>query len=143
LFDSFDILALPAAQVPPFDVGVRWIENINGERQSDYLDWMRAAYWISATTLPALSLPCGFTANGLPVGLQLVGRPHAELHLLQVANGVEEATGAIGTRPRLPEPHGEHGRSPTSPRHKSKGPDFRRPESTQPGDQQLSGRQPS
>jgi amidase len=62
---------------------------------------MRSCSRISATTMPAISVPGGFTANGLPVGLQLVGRPRGESALLGVAGGVEEALGAGATRPVL------------------------------------------
>ncbi|MFI1386130.1 amidase [Embleya sp. NPDC020886] len=84
-FDDFDVLALPVAQVPPFPVETRWPDEIEGVRQTGYLDWMRSAYYISATGLPAISVPCGYTDNGLPVGIQLVGRPAGDLELLRIA----------------------------------------------------------
>ncbi|GAA4988058.1 amidase [Yinghuangia aomiensis] len=92
-FDDFDVdvLALPVSQVPPFPVEQRWPESIEGIPQTTYLDWMRAAYYISATGLPAISVPCGFTAEGLPVGIQLVGRPAGELELLRIAHGFQTA----------------------------------------------------
>lgn len=107
LFERFDVLALPAAQVMPFDVEQKWVTEINGHPQSSYLDWMRAAYRISATGLPAISVPCGFSTDGRPVGLQLVGRPHRELALLEIAHAFEQARGGwspprLGERSRIP-----------------------------------------
>jgi len=70
--------------------------------QESYLDWMRSAYLISVTGLPAISVPAGFTPDGLPVGLQLVGRRRADWHLLAVAAAFEGATGYAQTAPSLP-----------------------------------------
>lgn len=96
---DYDVLVAPVVQVPPFAVTSTWVHSIAGQPQSTYLDWMRSAYWISATGLPAMSVPCGFTPDGLPVGIQLIGRPQSELALLQIAYGVEQATGAGTRRP--------------------------------------------
>jgi amidase len=102
LFEGIDVLALPVSQVAPFPVEQRWVTEIEGQRLDSYLDWMRSAYWISATGLPALSVPCGFTPDGLPVGLQLVGRPRGERDLLVFARAVEVAGGASSVRPTIP-----------------------------------------
>jgi amidase len=88
-----DVLACPVSQVAPFDVGLDWVHEINGRPLETYLDWMASAYLISATGLPAISVPAGFTGAGLPVGLQLVGRRRADWDLLAVANAFESATG--------------------------------------------------
>jgi amidase len=99
---EFDVLACPVSQVPPFDVDLDWVHEIDGVPQDTYLDWMRSAYLISVTGLPAISVPAGFTPDGLPVGLQLVGRRRADWHLLGIAAAFEAATGYARTAPRLP-----------------------------------------
>ncbi len=100
-FDSYEVLACPVAQVVPFDVTLDWVHDIDGHPQHTYLDWMASAYQISVTGLPAISVPAGFTPNGLPVGLQLVGRRRADWALLGVAHAVEAATGHGRTVPPL------------------------------------------
>ena len=100
-FTQFDVLACPVSQVAPFDVELDWPRDIDGVPQLTYLDWMRSAYLISVTGLPAVSVPAGFTAGGLPVGLQLVGRRRADWELLGVAAAFEGATGYGRTAPPL------------------------------------------
>ena len=100
-FDSYEVLACPVAQVVPFDVTLDWVHDIDGHPQHTYLDWMASAYQISVTGLPAISVPAGFTPDGLPVGLQLVGRRRADWALLGVARAVEAATGHGRTVPPL------------------------------------------
>jgi amidase len=100
-FADFDVLACPATQVPPFDVDLDWVHEIDGVPQQTYLDWMASAYLISATGLPAMSVPAGFTTGGLPVGLQLVGPRRADWDLLAIAHAFESATGYAATAPPL------------------------------------------
>jgi amidase len=101
-FTEFDVLACPVSQVPPFAVDLDWVHEIDGVPQETYLDWMRSAYLISVTGLPAISVPAGFTPDGLPVGLQLVGRRRADWDLLSIAAVFEAATGYAQTTPSLP-----------------------------------------
>ena len=90
---GFDFLAAPVTQVPPFPVDVEYPTEIDGTRMETYIDWMRSCSDITVTTHPAISVPGGFTPDGLPVGLQLVGRPHADRSVLELAHAWERATG--------------------------------------------------
>jgi len=92
-FADVDVLACPVTQVTPFNVTLDWVHEINGQPLATYIDWMASAYLISATGLPAISVPAGFTRGGLPVGLQLVGRRRSDWDLLAVARAFESATG--------------------------------------------------
>ncbi len=100
-FKDVDVLACPAAQVAAFDVDLDWVHEIDGVPQENYLDWMASAYLISATGLPAMSVPAGFTPGGLPVGLQLVGARRADWDLLAVGHAFEAATGYGAIAPAL------------------------------------------
>lgn len=88
-FERFDVLALPTVQVVPFPVEFDWVREIDGVPMTNYLEWMRSCTDITVTGCPAISVPGGYTAAGLPVGLQLVARPGAELLLLQVAHALD------------------------------------------------------
>lgn len=95
----YEFLALPVSQVPPFEVTQPYPTEIDGVPMHTYIDWMRSCSWITALGLPAISVPCGFTEDGLPVGLQLVGRPRDDLGVLQLAHAFEQATGYGALRP--------------------------------------------
>lgn len=99
VLSEYDVLACPVSPVAPFSVEIPWVAEIDGVAQKTYLDWMRFACFITVTTLPAVAVPCAFTEDGLPVGLQLVGRPRGDLRLLEIARTFEEATGAWRRRP--------------------------------------------
>ncbi len=101
-FERYDVLLLPVSQVVPFDAELEYPTTVGGVPQQTYLDWMRSAYWISATGCPALSVPGGFTDDGLPVGLQVVGPHRADLLVLQVGHAFEQQTGMGLRRPPLP-----------------------------------------
>ena len=100
-FATFAFLVLPVSQVPPFDVNTPYVTEINGEVLQTYLDWMRSCYFISVTGLPAIAVPCGFTNTGLPVGIQIVGRPEDDFGLLQLAYAFEQVTGVAQRRPAI------------------------------------------
>ena len=93
-FDRFDVLALPVAQVVPFDVELDWPREVDGEPMETYIDWMRICSDISVTGCPAISMPAAFTPAGLPVGVQFVGRPRGDVELLRFARAWERATDA-------------------------------------------------
>ncbi|MFC3981160.1 amidase [Streptosporangium jomthongense] len=100
-FGDHDFLLAPVSQVPPFPVGEPYVSEIDGEPMPDYLAWMRSAYWISVLHAPAISVPCGFTRDGLPVGVQIVGRPFDDLGVLRLARLFEQVTGHGARRPDL------------------------------------------
>ena len=91
-FQHYDALILPAAQVPPFPCDQEWVEHIDGVDLDTYIDWMTVCCAISVTGLPAISVPAGFTEGGLPVGVQIVGKPRGDLELLRIAHSFEAAT---------------------------------------------------
>ena len=91
MFESFDVLAIPVAQVWPFDVTQRWPQTVAGRPMDTYHRWMEVVIYATLAGLPAISVPAGFGANGLPMGLQLIGKPQGELALLQLAHAYEMA----------------------------------------------------
>jgi len=99
--ETYEFLVMPVSQVPPFDVGVRWVTEGNGESMHTYIDWMKSCYFISAIGHPAISVPCGFTPEGLPIGVQIVGRHHDDLGVLQLAFAFEQATQSWRRRPGI------------------------------------------
>jgi len=94
-----EFLICPVNQVPPFDVDCRWVQDINGVKMKTYVDWMKSCYYITVTGLPAISVPCGFTPQGLPVGIQIVGRHNDDFGVLQLAYAFQQATGVWTRRP--------------------------------------------
>ena len=96
-----EFLALPVSQTAPFDVEEQYVTEIEGERMDTYIDWMKSCYYISVTGHPAVSVPCGFTPEGLPVGIQIVGRHQDDFGVLQLAHAFEGATGVWKRRPSV------------------------------------------
>ncbi len=90
-FEQVDFLVLPAAQVFPFDVDITWPREINGRAMDTYHRWMEVTILPSLTGCPALSVPAGFNTEGLPAGLQLIGRPGADWQVLQLGRAWEQA----------------------------------------------------
>lgn len=90
--ETYDFLILPVSQVPPFDINQPWVTEIEGEKMHNYLDWMRSCCHVTVTGHPSISVPCGFTDEGLPVGVQIVGRYHDDFGVLQLAHAFEQAT---------------------------------------------------
>jgi amidase len=97
----YEFLVLPVSQVAPFPVEVDWVREICGVEMETYIDWMATCYAITVTGLPAISVPCGFTENGLPIGLQIVGRHQREFDVLQLAFAFEQATQYGRARPSI------------------------------------------
>jgi len=95
----FEFLLLPVSQVAPFSIEAEWVREIEGVKMDTYIDWMGTCYAITLTGFPAISVPCGFTPDGLPVGLQIVGRPHRDLDVLKMAFAFEQATQVGKKRP--------------------------------------------
>jgi len=99
--ERYDVIVGAVNQVPPFPADLAWPTEIDGFPLETYLDWMRSAYWYSVTFQPALSVPAGFTPEGLPVGIQIVGRRRDDLAVLRVGHAFEQATGVGRTRPPI------------------------------------------
>jgi amidase len=97
--ERFDLLAGPVSQVTPFPLDVEYPTTVEDRAMGSYIEWMRSCSRITVTAFPALSLPAGFNAAGLPVGLQLVGRYRGERELLEIGHTVEAALGVVGRRP--------------------------------------------
>ncbi len=98
-FERHDFIAGPVAQVLPFDVSIEYPSAIADVPMGSYIEWMKSCYLVSATGLPALSVPAGFSRGGLPVGLQLIGRHRDDFGLLQLGHAFEKATGFGRRRP--------------------------------------------
>ncbi len=98
---KYEFLLCTVNQLPPFDAELDWPRAIEGVAMENYLGWMRSAYRITPTLCPALSVPAGFTPEGLPVGIQIVGRRFDDFGVLQIAHAFEQATGFGARRPAL------------------------------------------
>jgi amidase len=100
-FERYDVLLAPTTQVLPFPVELEYPTEIGGVPQDNYLEWMRSCTIITPTGCPALSVPGGFTPDGLPVGLQIIGAPRADRRVLEVGHAFEQATAFGSRRPPL------------------------------------------
>jgi len=100
--EQHQLLLCPSACVAPFDVAVRWLREIDGVQLDDYVEWLRITSSITLSACPVVAMPCGLTVDGLPVGLQFVGRPHGEWALLRAAAAAEQVFGMAGRVPLVP-----------------------------------------
>jgi amidase len=98
-FETYDLLLAPATIVAPFPVENRYVAECAGKKFDNYVEWLGIVYAITLVCCPALSLPCGFTASGLPVGLQMVAPPRGDAQLLAGAKVLEDILGLRGTTP--------------------------------------------
>jgi amidase len=96
---EYEFFIMPVNQVLPFDVNVHYPTEIAGVKMESYIAWMKSAYYVSVTGNPALSVPCAFSASGLPIGMQIVGRQHDDFGVLQLAYAFEQATNIGKRRP--------------------------------------------
>ena len=97
--ERYEFLLCPVNQVPPFPVDLPYPTEIAGVKLDNYIDWMKSCYWITTTSHPAISVPAGFTPEGLPVGIQIVGRYRDDFGVLQLAHAFEQATQIWKRRP--------------------------------------------
>ena len=89
-FKQTDFLICPTTSVAPFDTAKPFITEIDGVTCETYIDWFAITFALTMTSCPVISLPCGFTDAGLPVGIQIVGKPRQENKLLAFANILEQ-----------------------------------------------------
>jgi amidase len=99
--ETFEFIVCAVNQVPPFEASLDWPKAIDGVAMDHYIAWMKSTYWITATFCPAISVPAGFTPEGLPVGIQIVGRHRDDFGVLQLAHAFEAATQTGLKRPPM------------------------------------------
>ena len=98
-FRRHDVLVCPCVIVPPFDVDTRWVDEIDGHRFDNYVDWLGLTFVLTLTACPSASVPVGFTEAGLPVGLQILGPPRGEAAVLRAAAAIEAAIPLVARTP--------------------------------------------
>lgn len=99
LFARYDYLVQPVSQVPPFDAELEYPTVVSGASMETYIDWMASCWSITVLGGPSISVPAGFTGDGLPIGMQIVGRPRDDAGVLRLAHAIEGATGFGRIRP--------------------------------------------
>ena len=102
--DEYDLLLAPSACCPPGPIEERWVRQVDGHTFTDYIGWLAIHALITLTACPALAIPAGFTADGRPIGVQLVGSPRGEADLLSAGAAIEEILGVAGAVPIDPKP---------------------------------------
>ena len=100
-FETYEYFVLPVTQVEPFDSTTEYPTSVAGVAMPTYIDWMRSCWYVTFMANPAISVPAGFSASGLPVGLQIVGRHRGDWSVLQMAHAFEQATGHGKRRPTV------------------------------------------
>ena len=103
-FETHDLLICPTASIPAFPVETIYVTEIDGKPCETYIDWFAITFVLTLTACPVLSIPCGLTKDGLPVGLQLVGKPRGEADLLSAARWIEDQLGFNTQLPIDPRP---------------------------------------
>lgn len=98
-FENYDLLLCPTVLCPPFDVNLRYPEELDGVRFDGYMGWLVMTYAVTVTACPVMALPCGFTASGLPIGLQAIGKPRGEAALFSAAAYLESVFGVAQRTP--------------------------------------------
>ena len=98
-FRHHDLLICPSASIAPFPVDQRYVEEIDGQPCETYIDWFSITFALTMTSCPVVTVPCGFTAKGMPVGIQIVGKPRGEAALLRAAHHFEKILGIAGQLP--------------------------------------------
>jgi amidase len=101
---QYDLILAPSACCPPGPIGERWVREVDGHVFSDYVGWLTLHGVTTLTACPAIAIPAGFTADGSPVGIQLVGSPRGEADLLSAAAAIEEILGVAEQVPIDPQP---------------------------------------
>ena len=101
-FETHDFLICPAASIAPFPVDQRYVAEIDGRPCETYIDWFSITFALTMTACPTISVPCGFTSEGLPVGVQIMGKPRGEAALLRTAKRFEQAVGISTQLPITP-----------------------------------------
>jgi amidase len=98
-FETHDFLLCPSASISPFPVEQQYVTEIDGQPCETYIDWFAVTFALTMTSCPVISIPCGFTSDGLPVGMQIMGRPRGEAALLQSAHQFEQLLAVTGELP--------------------------------------------
>jgi len=100
-FDNYDFLILPSTSVLPFNADKEYVDNIDGQKLETYIDWMGLCYAITVTGCPSISIPAGFSSDGLPMGIQIVGRKLDDLRILELAKLFENETKFYKIKPNI------------------------------------------
>ena len=101
-FETYDVLVCPTVLTPPFDVDIRFLTEVEGVELPTYIGWLLMTFALTLTGCPIISVPCGFTESGLPVGVQIMAPWKEEAYLLSVASAFEQEVGISESVPLEP-----------------------------------------